>query len=348
MMDLVDNRRELGMHVRDGLTSFSVTDLALDVSAAVPVDEPCLVSGSLFVPDELPEHPVIVFAIPGGTYRRHYFDLQPPGRSGFSQARYFAERGVIFAAMDYLGGGDSSRPADGDKLTLPVLADAAHDAFLGLRAGLHDGRFGVGPIDRAIFAGLGFSFGGGVMIIEQGKHADFDAMLIYGYSPIAADNHEGHDIPDDWDELSEAERRELIRANNAAIAGGELPVYHGVSRFSAAWQAHYLPDTDRDLILYDEEQIQTLVPRMAGVDVMTHGFALPFARRIECPVFVAFADQDMVASPHQQPAAYPSSNDVTLAVIPRSRHLVNFCDSRYQLWDRTLTWLRDLGELTAG
>jgi pimeloyl-ACP methyl ester carboxylesterase len=329
-------------------TTYSVTDLPFTVSEAVPVDEACVVSGSLFVPDELPERPVVVFAVPGGTYSRHYFDLQPPGRSGFSQARYFAERGVIFAAMDYLGGGDSSRPADGDQLTLPVLADAAHVAFLGLKERLGDGSLGTDPVVDPICAGLGFSFGGGMMVIQQGKHADFDAMLIYGFSPIAADNHEGHDIPDNWDDLSESERREIIRAANTAIAGGELPVYHGVSRSSPAWRAHYLPDTDEELIAYDEEQIATLCPRMAGVDVMTHGFTLSYAHQVTSPVFVAFGDQDMVASPHEQPRAYPASSDVTLTVIPHASHLVNFLDSRTQLWDRTLTWLGDLPSLLAG
>ncbi|HTX07820.1 MAG TPA: hypothetical protein VME22_04355 [Solirubrobacteraceae bacterium] len=333
------------MQLQDELTSFSTLDLILDVSAAVPVDEPCHVSGSLFVPDELPERPVVVFALPGGTYSRRYFDLQPPGRSGFSQARYFAERGVIFAAMDYLGGGDSSAPADGDQLTLPVLADAAHAAFLGLRDGLQSDRFSTPPLEDPIYAGLGFSFGGGMMVIQQSQHADFDAMLIYGFSPIAADNHEGHDIPDNWDELTEAERRALVRAANTAIAGGELPVYHGVSRSSPAWRSHYLPGTDEDLIAYDEEQIATLCPRMAGIDVMTHGFTLPFAHRVSSPVFLAFGDQDMVASPHEQPRAYPASGDVTLAVIPNATHLVNFLPSRTLLWDRTLTWLRDLAEL---
>jgi hypothetical protein len=286
----------------------------------------------------------VVFAVPGGTYSRHYFDLRPPGRSGFSQARYFAQRGVIFAAMDYLGGGDSSRPADGDQLTLPVLADAAHVAFLSLRGGLGDGSLITNPLVDPVYAGLGFSFGGGMMVMHQGKYADFDGMLIYGFSPIAADNHDGHAIPDDWDELSEAERREVVRAANTEIVGGALPMYHGAPRFGA-WRSHYLPDTDDELIAYDDEEVQTLVPRMAGVDVMTHGFTLPYAREVTSPVFLAFGDRDIVVSPHEQPRAYCASSDVALTVIPHATHLVNFLDSRTRLWDRTLSWLSGLPSL---
>ena len=76
---------------------------------------------------------MVVLAIPGGTYHRRYWDLQPPGRSGYSQAEWMADRGVVFVASDYLGGGDSSRPADGDFMTLEVAADAAHAAYQQIR-----------------------------------------------------------------------------------------------------------------------------------------------------------------------------------------------------------------------
>jgi alpha-beta hydrolase superfamily lysophospholipase len=322
-------------------SSFTVAEIALDVTGAAPVREACSVACSLFVPDELAERPAVVVALPGGTYSRQYYDLQPPGRSGYSQARYFAERGVVFAAMDYLGGGDSTRPADGDELTLTVLADAAHLAFERLRDRLPAGASGVAPVPDATYVGLGFSFGGGVVVTQQGRHGDYDALMIYGYSPLAADNHDRHEIPANWDELSEAQRREVIRANNAAIVGGELPMYHGAPRFGA-WRSFYLPDTDDELIVYDEEQIQTLVPRTAGIDVMTHGFTRPYAERISCPVFMAFAEQDIVAEPREQARAYPMSNDISLSVIPGSRHLINFLESRRLLWDRTLAWLRSL------
>jgi alpha-beta hydrolase superfamily lysophospholipase len=326
--------------------SIAVVDITLDVSDAVPVEEPCSIGATLFVPAVLSPRPVVVVGVPGGTYSRHYFDLQPPRRSGYSQARYFAERGVVFVAMDYLGGGESTRPADGDRLTLTVLADAAHAAFLELRRGLEAGSFGPDPIADAVYVGLGFSFGGGVTVIHQGKHGDYDATIIYGYSPLAADNHDGHEMPANWAELSEVERREVIRAKNTAVVGGELPMYHGAPRFGS-WRSHYLPETDDELIAYDDEQIQTLVPRNAGIDVMTHGFTLPYAQRITTPMLLAFADEDIVSEPRTQACAYSASSDIALTVIPRSRHLVNFLESRYVLWDRTLAWLRFVPSLLA-
>src|SRR5262245_20007699 len=94
----------------------TVTDVEFDVSAAVPVEESCRLTGTVFMPAQLPERPRVIVAAPGGTYSRRYYDLDPPGHEGHSQARYFAERGIVFVALDYLGGGDSSRPAEGERL----------------------------------------------------------------------------------------------------------------------------------------------------------------------------------------------------------------------------------------
>ena len=42
---------------------------------------------------------------------------------------------------------------------------------------------------------------------------------------------------------------------------------------------------------------------------------------------------------HREPAAYPSSPDITLVVIPRMAHMHNFADTRTRLWERFNAWL---------
>ena len=105
--------------------------LSSDVSDAVGHDAPLDVSVTIVAPpsSRLPSRPFVVLAIPGGTYHRRYWDLRPPGRSGFSQAEHHAARGVVFVACDYLGGGDSYAPDDGDFIGLETQADAAHRVF---------------------------------------------------------------------------------------------------------------------------------------------------------------------------------------------------------------------------
>ena len=62
----------------------------VDVSAALPTGaggEPVSVVGDVIAdPDALRHDPVVVFATPGGTYRRRYWDLQPPGRGALGRS----------------------------------------------------------------------------------------------------------------------------------------------------------------------------------------------------------------------------------------------------------------------
>src|SRR5438067_930900 len=118
-------------------------ELRIDVTAALPAEvrgEPVHLAATLVAdPDRLGRQPTVIVGIPGGTYSRRYWDLQPPGLPGYSHAEWVAGRGGIFVACDYLGGGDSSRPADGDFMTLEVCADAAHELLTQLCDGLAKG-----------------------------------------------------------------------------------------------------------------------------------------------------------------------------------------------------------------
>ena len=71
-----------------------------------------------------------------------------------------ADRGVVFVASDYLGGGDSSRPADGDFMTLEVAADSGprrvpRRSATELEAGSLDDS--LAPIADATYVGFGQS-----------------------------------------------------------------------------------------------------------------------------------------------------------------------------------------------
>jgi hypothetical protein len=327
------------MSVMDPTAPYTVTEIELDVTEAVGVGERCAIGCSLFVPRELPERPTVLVAVPGGTYSRKYYDLEPPGMEGYSEARWFAERGIVFAAMDYLSGGESSRPRDGEALTMTVLADAAHAAFVALRAGLEGGQFDASPLAGATYVGMGWSFGGCLTIVHQGTHSDYDAVVVRGWSPLALDAHGGYDLPDDWDDLSPAARRDVILACNVAVIGSELPVYHGNPRGGPMRDLYYTPDVDERLPAYDMQHLHTLVSRSAGVDVMTPGFAQAYAERISCPLLLAFADRDVVATPRGEGRGYPGSRHITTVVIPRMAHVHNFADTRAELWRDILVWL---------
>jgi hypothetical protein len=327
--------------------------VTLDVISALPpgsADSAVLTTTVVADPEAVPNRPAVILAVPGGTYHRRYWDLRPPGRSGYSKAAYLAERGIVFVAEDYFGGGDSSRPPDGDFIGLEVQADVAHDVYRQVRECISGGTLidGLPPLPEAVFVGIGQSLGGFITMIQQGKYADYPAIGVFGASPLLIT---GVREQPDWDGMSVQDRRDWVSSENARQSGlAELPMYHGAPRGQFLGIFH-VPDVPDDLFMYDEEQCHTLIPRASGVDGMTPGFAKPFADRITQPVFLAFGDRDVSADPHREPAGYPASSDITLVVTANMAHMHNFADTRRLLWDRFHAWLgavTGVGLLPAG
>jgi hypothetical protein len=307
-------------------------DFRLAVTAALPpgaAGEPVEIAATLIAdPQAVGGSPIVIIGIPGGTYHRRYWDLQPPGCAGYSMAAWLAGRGVVFVACDYLGGGDSSRPADGDFMTLEVCADAAHEVYQQVRTGLGDGTLTPLPaLDDPVYVGIGQSLGGFITLIQQGKYADYSGIGVFGASPR---RHQG---------TPAEERRRGIMAedSNTAEAAGP-PAYHSASREIFARTFH-VPSIGKELLAYDEAQCQTLISRVTARDAVTPGISEHFADRIASPVFLAFGDTDISQDPRAEPSGYPSSRDITLVVVPRMAHMHNFADTRELLWERFRGWL---------
>ncbi len=317
-------------------------DFEVDVTASMPDgsrDEPVTVAGTVIAdPATLRADPVVVFAVPGGTYSRRYWDLQPPGCTGYSQAEWVAERGDVLVAVDYVGGGESSRPVDGDFMTLEVCGDGAHAAFVEVSGRLLAGslRPDLPALGTATFVGFGQSLGGFITMIQQGKYADYAAIAVLGASPLVIDNIPFHR---DLTGVPADERRRLIMADNAASSGvDELPMYHGAPRrfFGGIFHVEGVAD---DLVAYDEKECETLISRVTGVDGMTPGYAAPWADRVTCPVFLGFGDSDVSSDPRREPTGYPGSRHITVATFPDMAHMHNFADTREQLWQALDDWL---------
>ncbi|MFJ3421849.1 alpha/beta hydrolase [Streptomyces sp. NPDC086082] len=318
--------------------------IAVDVTAAMPADrptvEPMYVTATVVAdPDALSERPVVVLAVTGGTYHRRYWDLQPPGRNGYSQAASLAACGVVFVACDYLGGGDSTRPDDGDFMTLEVAADASHAVYEQVRALAERGELteSLPALPDATYIGIGQSLGGLISIIQQGKYGDYPALGIFGSSPQIITNIPEHkeiaglrDAP--------APAPDPAAYTPAAPDLSELPMYHGAPREKFRSVFH-VPDVPDDLWAYDEDACHTLISRAIAADAMVPGLAAPFADLIDVPVFLAFGEYDVSAHPRSEPAAYPRAPEVTVVVVPDMAHMHNFADTRGQLWRRFADWL---------
>ncbi|MFJ4790031.1 alpha/beta hydrolase [Streptomyces sp. NPDC088794] len=314
--------------------------IAVDVTAAMPTDrptaEPIYITATVVADRHaLAERPVIVLAVTGGTYHRRYWDLQPPGRAGYSQAASLAAHGVVFVACDYLGGGDSTRPDDGDFMTLEVAADASHAVYEQVRALAERGELteSLPAVPDATYVGIGQSLGGLISIIQQGKYGDYPALGIFGASPRVITN-----IPEHKEIAGLRDAPAAARHAPATPDVSALPMYHGAPRENFRGVFH-VPDVPDDLWTYDEDACHTLISRAIAADGMVPGLTAPFADLIDVPVFLAFGEYDVSVHPRSEPAAYPRAPEVTVVVVPDMAHMHNFADTRTQLWRRFADWL---------
>jgi pimeloyl-ACP methyl ester carboxylesterase len=310
-------------------------ELRVDVSDVVASPKAEL-AVTLVIPDNFDDGPrTLAFGFPGAFYSRGYWDVDHPG--GYSQAAYHAERGWLFAAIDHLGVGDSSKP-DPISLTLETLA-AADDAASrrvveGLRAGTLVAE--LGPIKIARTIGLGHSTGGCITLITQGRHSTFDGLAVLGYSAV-------HSVVPSPEGATEVPAVERGRTDVDVTEYSEKEI----GSDTIVWMFHW-EDVDPELRAADVGSgfpIRNVMPPWgtacappAFVSAITPGVVAAEAGAIESPLFLAVGDRDVCPEPRAEAAAYPLARDITLVSIPRMAHIHNFASTRHQLWDRLHAW----------
>jgi alpha-beta hydrolase superfamily lysophospholipase len=307
-------------------------NLKLDVGAAVGTGEALAIAATIVLgePDRLAERPVVYFGFPGGGYNRHYYDLQPRGYDGYSQAEFHAEQGDVFVCCDHLGVGESDVPIEALDFEAVGRANAAAARHVlgALTAGELDGAYGARQPACAI--GLGQSYGGFVLTIGQATDPVFDAVAMLGWSGIQT-------LPP-W----------AADVDLAAVLSGRAG--DGLDHPMRPWFHH--DDEPDDLVIMD-------MTRPAGTSGSTEawgasnapggpavlprnplepGVVAAQAAAIGVPVLVACGEVDVVGDPWSEPSAYRSSRDVTVCVFPQMAHMHNFAPTRERLWRRLRAW----------
>jgi pimeloyl-ACP methyl ester carboxylesterase len=92
-----------------------------------------------------------------------------PGHPGYSFAEHMSDRGFLVIAVDPLGVGSSSRPADVDAVNLQTMATAAAEFVRRLRGLLAAGGLdrGLAPLEDVPLVAVGHSLGGCLAIVQQ-------------------------------------------------------------------------------------------------------------------------------------------------------------------------------------
>lgn len=262
----------------------------------------------------------LLVCLPGGTYSREYWDLDIPGRDGYSFADYAAGNGYAVVTVDPLGTGESSRPARdfdfGDIAAALARAVAALPDTIGVHAPM---------------VAVAHSLGGYLAITQQAEFNSYAAMAILGCT-------NQHVAPLNLDAALIARaatpqgRAELAREIISALP---QPYFEGPREHLQSW--FHLGDVPADVVAADCVSAKSIVPRVFGT-AMIPGVVAEHAARIDVPVLVGYGAVDVSPDPRAEASLYRSSPDLTTVVLADSAHCHNMASSRQRLWRRLLDW----------
>jgi pimeloyl-ACP methyl ester carboxylesterase len=297
----------------------SVTRVQLEVTGAAGLAGELHIGATVALPPGRDTGPLL-FCIPGGTYTREYYHPSNRALSDYSFVTALAARGLAVAAIDILGVGSSSKPADGMDVTLDT-AVAANAAALGrLLERLTEGTLpGLAKFDPTAIVGVGHSLGG-MLVIAQQALTPFAGLAILGWSNQRIERHGAVVSP--LADLVGDDGYVSIRR------GGRRALFH-------------LPDVPDAVIAEDETTMVAPVPGPLYETTITPGVVKDRAAAIAVPVLLVFGELDTSPDPAAEVGTYPGSPDVTLFEMAGSAHCHNFAGSRSVLWDRVAGWAGD-------
>jgi len=321
-------------------------ELTVGVSAALPfADQTNTLSATVHTAAGGYDGPprAVLVCWPGGSYSRVYWDMQIPGHPGYSFAEHMTGRGFLVVAVDPLGVGSSSRPADVDAVTLETMAAAAAEFVRQLRRRLAAGELDdrVAPVNDVPVVGVGHSLGGCLTIVEQALHGSYEAVANLGFTHGRKDMIEGGP-PAGLDQDPDAPMRAAVEQAKAFLSTDWDEGYSVAPRaVNHGWL--YESDVPADVIAADDRTAAAW-PRQSYVGALLAGHSAGYAARLTCPVLVGFGDRDVPECPHDDIAFYSASPDVTLLILAGSAHCHNFAGTRTVLWDRLGHWAAGVQE----
>lgn len=311
-----------------------VARVVFDVTEALPAEvtlgERVEIVGRLFLPPEPPKGRASVLTLlHGGSYDWRYFHVEVPGHPGYSMARNLAARGHVALALDQLGVGESSRPAQPRKAVREVVAKATHaamtQAYERLRGGTLDPR--LPPLTDLLKVGVGHSMGGMQVITEQANYQTYDLVAVLGHSNVGA----------------------YIEVNgkpvkNTAPFDEASPDYKTLDRDRVMRSFHW--EETPDAVMAEDAAIAVQYPAILGWQAQQGSTDLD-AGRITTPVFLVMGERDVSPDDLAEVGFYRGSPDVTFMRLERSAHCHNFAPTRRKLWSRLHGWIESLAALDA-
>lgn len=307
----------------------------VDITGKVPLEGRHHISAWVFPPNGTTLDPVpLLWCLPGGSYSKAYWHMSVPGHAGYSFAEYFARLGALVIAADHIGTGESSRHPRATELVPHVVAAGNAVAFQELCARAQYGNLlpNVAALRLGPCIGVGHSMGAMLTIIQQSRHASFDAIAALGFGnagPIVS-------LPG-ADETHRATAEEVMQLADS----GALDQPFSVDRADAQLRHHFYEDVPEAVIAADDLS-STHLPGVTGPLSIVPFIVADHAARLRCPVFIGLGERDSTPSHYDEPKAYRCSTDITLYILRGSAHCHNTANTRRLLWDRLAGWIRGL------
>lgn len=295
--------------------------LEIDVTTAAALGEPVHVVAEVIAPEGGGQPIGVLFCTPGGGMTRRFFDLPTPaGVPEASFARAMAARGFAVVLLDPLGVGESAVPADPFQLGPDLMARAG---VVAVRRVLDDLRTGAAspdlqawPAIRSI--GVGHSYGALLSVVQQAQDPVHVALGLFGFHTAGLPH--------------------LLTPEELAITPRQVRA-ELADRTRVKHPTPYL-----DLQTRPSSQPVSVatasVPVLSTMSLIsrTPGIVAEEAAVLDVPVFLAFGDKDIHGPIEEAPKSYPNSPDVTLLMLPDTRHNHFVYPNRTLLFDRFGDW----------
>lgn len=263
----------------------------------------------------------LLVAIHGATYNHKYWAVPTINGHEYSFADYMAGRKYAVLAIDELGTGESTRPEDGDLLTLDQTASTIHQVITQLRAG----EDGLGyAFERVVM--VGHSLGSINAIYEQATYHDADAVVSTGMG------HVPHELP----------------IPPEVIAGMLQYEYSPLPAEVRSAAFYYAPGADPEVIAYDNNVLSDLLAR-GQLATAILGIFDPAATRVGATtgrVLVQLGEFDVLfpaALADGEAAYFASASSVTVQSLAGVGHDFNTHFRNHEGWRLIDEWLQSQG-----
>ncbi|WP_345626023.1 alpha/beta hydrolase [Rugosimonospora acidiphila] len=308
---------------------------SFDVTDAIGSGESLRQSGWMFLPNDPAHARGVLVCLPGGSYDKRYWHMEIPGHPGYSFAQHLTSHGFVVVSIDHLAVGDSSDPHESGDVDLQLLARGDAAVADQIRQRLNAGTLAAGiPPLRLPLIGVGHSFGACLTAVVQANHHVFDAVVLLGFAGSVT-NVVGEKV-DDADPDTRVRHMEAVVREQSDAAPDAAWVRLPREALSGVFYAQDVPD---DVIAADTAAETRGPVRALAETALAGDHYIPYAEKIDVPVFLGFGDIDLSPDPLGEPRYYRTARDLTLYLLPGSGHCHNFATNRAALWDRIASWV---------